>query len=77
MESLSMEQLSKVLETPASSYALFKKLSQYEMEASLLAASTQANPELLSGFYASYLVAHLLVDEMSVSLLSLRFLRTS
>lgn len=69
MESLSIEQLSKVLEAPASPSILFEKLSQYESEASILLTSPFGpDPQLLSAFYSSYLIAHLLVDEMLVHL---------
>lgn len=67
MGSFSKEQLSKVLEAPTSPYALFEQLSQYEMDACVLLTNKHvSDPELVCSFYSAFLIAHLLVDKMSV-----------
>jgi COP9 signalosome complex subunit 8 len=63
---LSLEQLSKVLSEPPTAEALYDILSQYEDEACLLFTDTglTGDAKLLSSFYASFLISHLLTNQM-------------
>jgi COP9 signalosome complex subunit 8 len=63
---LSVEQLGKVLSDAPTSEALYDILSQYENEACLLFTDTgvTGDVKLLSAFYASFLISHLLTDQM-------------
>lgn len=66
---LSLGQLGKVVAESPSYEALYDALSQYEDEACLQFTQTQitGDENLLSAFYSSFLVSHLLTDQMSVS----------
>ncbi|KAL1963861.1 hypothetical protein VTN77DRAFT_7793 [Rasamsonia byssochlamydoides] len=63
---LSLEQLSKALSDAPTAEALYDVLSQYESEACLLFTDTQVtgDAKLLSAFYASFLISHLLTDQI-------------
>ncbi|KAL1986904.1 hypothetical protein VTN96DRAFT_5321 [Rasamsonia emersonii] len=63
---LSFEQLSKVLAEAPTAEALWDMLSQYENEACLQFTDTEVtgDPKLLSAFYASFLISHLLSDQI-------------
>lgn len=71
---LSLEQLSKALSDSPSHEALFQTLSQYEDEAALLFNDNQISGDanLLSAFYSSFLISHLLTNQLYV--LSIRFM---
>ncbi|KAL1990277.1 hypothetical protein VTN49DRAFT_6116 [Thermomyces lanuginosus] len=63
---LSLEQLSKALSDSPSHEALFQTLSQYEDEAALLFNDNQISGDanLLSAFYSSFLISHLLTNQL-------------
>ncbi|KAL2000933.1 hypothetical protein VTN02DRAFT_2449 [Thermoascus thermophilus] len=64
---LSMDQLSQVLSSAPTYAALYDTLFQYESQACLLFTDTQlkGDPELLSAFYSSFLISHLLTDQIN------------
>jgi hypothetical protein len=66
---LTMEALSKTLAEAPTSQELYDILFQYESEACLMFTEKEVtgDPQLLSTFYASYLISLLLIDQMSVS----------
>lgn len=59
---LSVEQLSKLVTSNAPPSQLFEILSQYETDACLLSIDTDAG--LLSLFYSSFFITHLLTEQM-------------
>ncbi|BDD57860.1 hypothetical protein MPDQ_001048 [Monascus purpureus] len=63
---LSAEQLSEVIESASSSEQLFDNLSQYEMKACFMSSDPPRNEdsEVLSFFYTSFFIAHLLTDQI-------------
>jgi len=65
---LSMAQLSAIAtaSNTLSPTELVDTLSDYEAEVTLLSTNTGADVELISTFYASYLIALLLVDDLLV-----------
>lgn len=66
---LSIEQFSQLAASNAAPSQLFEILSQYEPEATLMAAGAgnteigSADPQLLSMFYSSFFFAHLLTEQ--------------
>lgn len=66
---LSLHQLEKVVSESPSYDALYDALSLYEDEACLQFTRTQitGDEKLLSAFYSSFLISHLLTDQMSVA----------
>jgi COP9 signalosome complex subunit 8 len=65
---LSLGRLGKVVAESPSYEALYDVLGQYEDEACLQFTQTQVtgDEDLLSAFYSSFLISHLLTDQMSV-----------
>lgn len=70
---LTMEQLSQLIVSNVPPSQLFEVLTQYEQEACLMSADS-GNPEtwggdplLLSLFYSSFFLVHLLTDQMLVA----------
>jgi hypothetical protein len=63
---LSLEQLSKVLDETPDSQVLYDTLCEYESAACLLFTDTEVmgDAQLLSVFYASYLISLLLTEQM-------------
>ncbi|OJJ46267.1 hypothetical protein ASPZODRAFT_98019 [Penicilliopsis zonata CBS 506.65] len=63
---LSEGQLSQLLTSALSPSELYDKLSSYEDDAYMLFTGNQihGDPKLLSAFYASFFVAHLLTDQV-------------
>lgn len=66
LPSLSLGPLEKVVAESPSYEALYEVLVQYEDEACLQFTQTQitGDEELLSVFYSSFLISHLLTDQM-------------
>ncbi|CAG8196619.1 unnamed protein product [Penicillium salamii] len=68
---LTMEQLSKLVASNSPPSQLFEALTEYEQEACLMtegsgrSEGTISNPELLSLFYSSFFLVHLLTDQIS------------
>ena len=82
---LSIDQLSKLAESSTPPSQLYAILAQYEPTALLLSAGSgssetgSGDPELLSLFYASFFLSHLLTEQMLVTSMGLPsfFLLTS
>jgi COP9 signalosome complex subunit 8 len=66
LQPLSLEQLAKVLSETPTSEGLYDILSQYENEACLLFtdAGVTGDAKLPSAFYTSFLISHLLTDQL-------------
>jgi COP9 signalosome complex subunit 8 len=66
LPSLSLGQLEKVVAESPSYEALYDVLGQYEDEACLQFTQTQitGDERLLSAFYSSFLISHLLTNQM-------------
>ncbi|CAG8926214.1 unnamed protein product [Penicillium salamii] len=70
---LTIEQLSKLVASNSPPSQLFEALTEYEQEACLMIEGSGrsegaiSNPELLSLFYSSFFLVHLLTDQMSVT----------
>lgn len=70
---LTIEQLSKLVASNSPPSQLFEALTEYEQEACLMTEGSGrsegaiSNPELLSLFYSSFFLVHLLTDQMSVT----------
>ena len=64
---LSVENISKFIESAPSASGLFDTLSQYETQACLTWTDPPRNEdfEVLGTFYASFFITHLLTDQMS------------
>lgn len=66
LQPLSLEQLAKVLSETPTPEGLYDILSKYENEACLLFTDTEVtgDAKLLSTFYTSFLISHLVTDQM-------------